>query len=359
MHAHEVIKEIPFFSTLSEKNLAEISEQLKYVKYSPSTIVCQIDDPGDQMFIVISGKVDVCIHDIDGDKTPVATLKAGDFFGEMALMTGEPRTATVRTTEESEMLILHKNEFDKIVERFPLIQMQISTIMSKRLRKNLSKAMEMSKNAASKKIVQKSASGTLSTDKAIPDIMGFCDQKALTGDIQIVNGNKKAIISYNGGQIMYVHCGLKKDDEALDEILAWEHGTFSIVPREISFKELIGEEKLSDNLAIVVSNSAVVRRVLEKKLIEKKLTVKSASNINSALETLSLGTPKYVVSDMKFEDGNASTLVQKFLDKGVDAKYILLSDGRLSSDLETIFNNQSNVFATENHDVASILRLID
>ena len=357
----EVIKKIPFFEGLSETDISYITNKLRFMNYPVSSTICKIDDPGDQMFIIISGKVKVCIYAANNEEQQVAELSGGMYFGEMSLLTEEPRTATVITTEEAEMFILHKDQFDEILARFPSIQLVLGKIMSQRLRQNLTKAMEMSKNAAAKNVKQKTASGKIGPDKSIGDVMGFCDMKALTGDIKIENGSQTATISYDGGQIMYVRCGSKKDDEALDEILEWETGKFIISPREISFEELVGDQKPATpvtNLVLIVSNSLVVRRLLEKKITQLGMTVKTARNVSAAIDIIFETTPKLVIADIKFDDGSVLNLNTQANDKGVDTNYIVLGDGKLSDSVSQLVSGNKNVHLTESHDVTAILNLV-
>ena len=109
----------------------------------------------------------------------MATLSAGDYFGEMALLTGETRSATVRTTEESEMFLLHKNDFDVILERFPSISLSMGKIVSKRLRETLSKATTMPPPGSVK---DPGLKGSLS-EKPLVDLISFCESNSLTGTI--------------------------------------------------------------------------------------------------------------------------------------------------------------------------------
>ena len=226
MQVQEILQQVPFFKTLSESDIETIVKRLEFKTFVPNTYVCRINEPGDKMFIIISGSVKVCIYDAENQEQVVAKLEAGNYFGEMALLTDEPRTASVITTAPAEMFILHQKDFNDMLDLFPSIQIELGKIMSKRLRQNLAKAMELSKKAASKKIEQKTASGRLSPSKSLADIMGFCDQKNLTGDIVIENNGQKGTMTYDAGQIIKVKLGSTEDDEALDELLEWEGGTF-------------------------------------------------------------------------------------------------------------------------------------
>ena len=92
--------------------------------------------------------------------------------------------------------------------------------------------------------------------------------------LYLENGIKEEFLTKFGEEFIPV-----SDDEALDDILDWESGTFTISPKEISFQELIGVETVTtkvDNIAVIVSNSLVVRRLLEKKIQNLDYKVKTA-----------------------------------------------------------------------------------
>jgi CRP-like cAMP-binding protein/CheY-like chemotaxis protein len=359
MQVQEILQQVPFFKTLSESDIETIVKRLEFKTFVPSTYVCKINEPGDKMFIIISGAVKVCIYDADNQEQVVAKLEAGNYFGEMALLTDEPRTASVITTDPSEMFILHQKDFNDMLDLFPSIQIELGKIMSKRLRQNLAKAMEMSKKAASKKIEQKTASGRLSPTKSLADIMGFCDQKNLTGDILIENNGQKGTLTYDAGQIIKVKLGTTEDDEALDQLLDWEGGTFKIIPREVSFDELIGgDESSSEDITLVVSNSLVVRKLLERKLSSMGKIVKTARNISSAIDIINQSSPSMVIADMKFDDGNAANLGKGMREKS-NCPMIVISDGKVSSDIIELAKTDQNVKVTNSHDLSEVTRFIE
>ncbi|MCB0277878.1 MAG: cyclic nucleotide-binding domain-containing protein [Calditrichaeota bacterium] len=362
MQISDILQQVPFFKSLSENDIEYVVQKLEFKTYNTGAYICKIDEPGDKMFIIISGGVRVMIIDADESETEVAQLDAGNYFGEMALLTNEPRTASVLTRESSEMFILHKKDFDEIVERFPIMQIELGKIMSQRLKQNLAKAMEMSKKAASRNIEQKTATGKLSPEKTVVDLMGFCDQKSLSGDIILKSGDQTGTISYDGGQIIKVILGSKQDDEALDELLGWEGGTFTIKPREVSFDELIGggapvsDDGGDNNTILVVSNSLVVRKLLERKLSEMSFTVKAAKNISSAIDIISNQAPKIVIADMKFDDGNVTALSAKIHEKA-DVPIVVISDGNMSPDLQKL-SSSNNVKVTSSHDIAEVAKIV-
>jgi CRP-like cAMP-binding protein len=99
--------------------------------FAPGEIVIRAGEPGSSMFVVHHGRVSVQISD-NGRPRTVATLKEGDFFGEMALFTGEPRTANVVAVEETEVLEIGHGAMKKVFDTNPDLVESLSFIMSER-----------------------------------------------------------------------------------------------------------------------------------------------------------------------------------------------------------------------------------
>lgn len=226
--------------------------------------------------------------------------------------------------------------------------------------------MEMTKKAAKKEIVQKTAAGKLSPEKSIVEIMAFCDQKGLTGDVEIDSNGRKGHLSFDSGQILSMGAGSLKDDEALDEMLAWDEGTFVIKPREVSFDELLGSDVVDapvsasssaaaaeDDSVLVVSNSLVVRKLLERRLQSMDKKVKAAKNIASAKNIVESLIPKCIVADLKFDDGSAKELAEYFRGK-TQNHVVIITDGKIPNDLQLFVNGESNIHLTASHDIAEV-----
>lgn len=91
----QIIKQIPFFSHLDEKQLKIVAESFSLKKFKKDDTVMQQGNEGFGMHVIIAGKVDV---ERDGKK--IANLGENDYFGEMALVSDEPRSATIKVTSE-------------------------------------------------------------------------------------------------------------------------------------------------------------------------------------------------------------------------------------------------------------------
>ena len=88
------------------------------------TVIVREGEPGDSMFIVSTGQVDAACG--EGEKSvTVATFSDGDFFGEMAVLSGEPRTATVTAVKNTELLELSRENLHKIFSKHPEVEAKI------------------------------------------------------------------------------------------------------------------------------------------------------------------------------------------------------------------------------------------
>ena len=87
------------------------------------------------LYLIASGSVQVYMTGVDGRETILSFLERGDFFGEMSLIDGEPRSASVRTVTDAQLLIIHRESFLTLIRQSPEIAMGLLSEMSKRLRK--------------------------------------------------------------------------------------------------------------------------------------------------------------------------------------------------------------------------------
>jgi uncharacterized protein (DUF2225 family) len=103
-------------------------------KYSADEIFFNFGDPGHEMFIILKGRVGVFISSLDGSPLQVAALKDGDFFGEMSLLEGMPRSATIVALEDTVCLVIDESNFEQVIAQQPSLAFRIMKGMSNRLR---------------------------------------------------------------------------------------------------------------------------------------------------------------------------------------------------------------------------------
>jgi CRP-like cAMP-binding protein len=135
MERLEVLKHIPIFQNLKDEELKSLAEKALRKKYPKDSIVFQESDEGDSLMVILSGQVKVVLISRDGKEIILSILKGGDFVGEMSLLDGEPRSATVIAMKESELLIIQRNVFLKQVEENPSIAKAVLEEMSRRIRR--------------------------------------------------------------------------------------------------------------------------------------------------------------------------------------------------------------------------------
>lgn len=105
-----ILQKIPLFSDLSEDSHKEIVDRIILEYYPANTVIFSEGEMGSKLYIIKSGLVKIFKHEQDKE-IELSILGQNEFFGEMALISDEPRYASVRTLEESEIFTLNKNDF--------------------------------------------------------------------------------------------------------------------------------------------------------------------------------------------------------------------------------------------------------
>jgi CRP-like cAMP-binding protein len=124
------LSEIPFFNQLPAEEIAALVPAIMHRSYAAGTTIIRQGEPGDSLFVVESGRV--AIEDfIRGEH--IATLGPGDVFGEMSLVTGEPRSATAVAESATTVWLLLKEDFDRLISNSPHLATAVAELTSKRI----------------------------------------------------------------------------------------------------------------------------------------------------------------------------------------------------------------------------------
>ena len=107
------------FRDLPKDTLDAATSVVRTLVVPPRTIIFREGDPGDSLYIISKGKVRIFRKDSSGMEIDLATLGPGNTFGEMALLSGETRSASVEVLEEAHLVVLAKDDFDRILRDFP------------------------------------------------------------------------------------------------------------------------------------------------------------------------------------------------------------------------------------------------
>jgi len=237
-----------------------LSENVKVVDYPKNKIIFNAGDQGDSFYVIKNGSVRVFIEaPVSKEKIILSTLSEGDYFGEMALLTGGPRSASVETVSNVTLLRLDKSSFDELLKEDPQISISISHMLSQRLlQANLQRA-------ASEQFYQSkiAPSGSLS-ETPVMDVLKFCEENSLTGLLILEHNNKKAEIKFLKGNVHKVEMDDLGDADAMDALTSWNDGRFRIEP-SLFFHE---EDTLPAASNDEIFNQKEVKEKSDKKLSE-------------------------------------------------------------------------------------------
>lgn len=122
------------FSVLSDEDANAIIQLGSIVQHPAKHIVFQVGETGDHLFILLEGRVKVSLTSAEGKEAILSILECGDVMGEMALLDGEPRSATVSTMDACRFLVLWRRDFLPFLERNPHVALKLLAGLSQRLR---------------------------------------------------------------------------------------------------------------------------------------------------------------------------------------------------------------------------------
>ena len=129
-----LMREIPMFSRLSPEDLERIAEVAVEQLFPAGSLICREGDPGDSLFIIVHGNVNVTKKTESGNQTMLAVRKDGEFVGEMAILESSMRSATLQADGDVRMLVLDGNSFKAILRDRPEVAISVLQHMSQRVR---------------------------------------------------------------------------------------------------------------------------------------------------------------------------------------------------------------------------------
>jgi CRP-like cAMP-binding protein len=127
----EVLARVPLLRSLDATTLRGLAATGKLRGYRAGETIVKEDDPGIALYIIVSGKVQVARG--SGNPQQLGELRAGDFFGELAIIEEHARTATVTAVEDTECLLLKSWEFRSLLKEHPSIAIPIMDALIARL----------------------------------------------------------------------------------------------------------------------------------------------------------------------------------------------------------------------------------
>ncbi|MBI4267935.1 MAG: Crp/Fnr family transcriptional regulator [Chloroflexi bacterium] len=202
----EVLKNALIFSSLNDKELAEIAERAVERSFRAGEFVFWEDDPPDYFYVLLEGNVKVVKHSSSGKDFVVAFFSPGDMFGEVAVFENKPYPASAQAVNEVKVLAINTDALLKFLSLHPQVAIRIISVLGGRLRESQSRLRDI----ASEKVEQRIARTLLMLSDKLGNTLPFTRQEIadMTGTttetaIRVMSRLKEGgIISSVRGQIV-------------------------------------------------------------------------------------------------------------------------------------------------------------
>lgn len=133
--APEQLADVELFEHLNDEDRARLAQFIDWRELTAGSVLFHAGQPGDSLFVVKSGEIELYIKDNAGQKIALTTARAGQIFGELALLDHGPRTATAHALEHSELLALDRDDLLMLFKTTPAAALQLLAAMSHMTRK--------------------------------------------------------------------------------------------------------------------------------------------------------------------------------------------------------------------------------
>ena len=137
------LAQVKLFAGLAAEDLVALAASLQRRRYGKGQFIFQQGDPGLCLYLVESGKVKIASFSSEGKGLVLNLFGAGDFFGELALLDGEPRSADAVAQEHCQLLLLQRDDFMHFLEARPHVAIKLLTTVSRRLRHTTQQAEDI------------------------------------------------------------------------------------------------------------------------------------------------------------------------------------------------------------------------
>src|SRR5436305_875236 len=163
------LRSVPLFASLDSKSTAELGEYLTIHDYPKSATIFRNGDPGDAMYLIDVGKVRISITDADGAAVTLAELSSGDFFGEMAMLDGQGRSANATAMEDARLAKLTRDDFLTFMQSDSRVTLELLTALTQRLRRT----DELLRHRVSRNVNQEQEARLTMADRAADKLAEF------------------------------------------------------------------------------------------------------------------------------------------------------------------------------------------
>jgi len=129
-----MIGEVPIFGLLDDEEREALAQMMDCRDFKVGETVFHYGDPGGEIFILRSGRIELFVESDEGQKIVLAENEPGDVLGELSFLDGGPRTATALACEDTKLLTMHRDRLLEFVDKHPHAAMDLLTVVGRRLR---------------------------------------------------------------------------------------------------------------------------------------------------------------------------------------------------------------------------------
>src|SRR6184192_4591820 len=130
----DTLRQVPLFESLDNEAAAKLCDLLETLDCKADTFLFHAGEPGNAMYLIERGKVRICVQAIDGHEVTLTEMGRGDFFGELALLDGQRRSADAIVSEDARLAVLSREHFLSFMRSNPNVALEMLTALVNRLR---------------------------------------------------------------------------------------------------------------------------------------------------------------------------------------------------------------------------------
>jgi CRP-like cAMP-binding protein len=208
----DLLRGMELFEPLEDPDLRDLAAMLKLRRYGAHKVLIAEGDRGTHLYIVLSGKVAV----VKDNNDVIAEMGAGEIFGEMSLLSGEPAYPSVHSRTEVQVATLNAKDFKHVLNKYPILQIFFYRILVNRAQVNSLRSGKISSGM----------SGELADINAV-ELFQLINSGGKTGTVEFVFFDGRATVLFNEGEIVQAEYAGNVGKEAVFLLLAKQKGTFT------------------------------------------------------------------------------------------------------------------------------------
>src|SRR5437762_8447958 len=165
----DTLRQVPLFGSLDDSAAKQLCELLETLDCEAHKVLFRAGDAGDAMYLIESGKVRICVRATDGHEVTLTELQYGDFFGEMALLDGQRRSADAIVAQDARLAVLSREHLLSFMRSNPNVALEMLTALANRLRRT----DELLRHTATRNVNVEEAAQLTLADRAADVIAEF------------------------------------------------------------------------------------------------------------------------------------------------------------------------------------------